>query len=77
MPAEELYDLEMDPHEINNLATSSRHQAILKRLRGALEAWIRKTDDQGKTLEPAEIAQRKGLTKPGGNPNATAIREVK
>src|SRR5262249_11469847 len=35
MPAEELYDLDNDPHEINNLATSSQseHQIVLKRLR--------------------------------------------
>jgi N-sulfoglucosamine sulfohydrolase len=75
MPAEELYDLEADPHEIRNLAASAGHQAELKRLRAALEDWVRKTDDKGKDLEPLEIARRKGLTKPGGDPSAPAIRE--
>src|SRR2546429_1329115 len=39
MPAEELYDLKSDPHEINNLAGSQKreHHAALKGLRGALE----------------------------------------
>ena len=35
-PAEELYDIAADPHEMNNLATSEAHQAILKTLRKAL-----------------------------------------
>ena len=73
MPAEELYDLEADPHEITNLADSTGHRETLDRLRGALEDWIRTTGDKGSALEPREIVERKGLTKPGGNPNTTAI----
>jgi arylsulfatase A-like enzyme len=72
MPAEELYDLSADPHEIHNLATSdnAEHQAALKRLRGVLEKWIEETDDQGRYLEPPEIAVARGATKRGGDPNA-------
>jgi N-sulfoglucosamine sulfohydrolase len=77
MPPEELYDLESDPFEIQNLAGSPVHEATLRRLRSALEDWIRRTDDKGKELEPVEIVARKGLTQPGGNPSATAIREGK
>ena len=69
MPPEELYDLDADPHEINNLATSAAHGDTLKRLRGVLEKWIEESRDQGKTLEPVELAARKGLTKTNGNPN--------
>ncbi len=69
MPAEELYDLESDPHEIKNLAKSSEHAATLNRLRGVLEKWIDDTGDQGKVLEPLEIVARKGLTKTNSNPN--------
>jgi N-sulfoglucosamine sulfohydrolase len=73
MPAEELYDLERDPHETVNLAASREHRATLERLRAALTTWIDETNDQGKTLEPAELAAAKGATKPGSNPSATAI----
>jgi N-sulfoglucosamine sulfohydrolase len=66
MPPEELYDLDKDPFEIVNLATSSSpdDQAVLKRLRVELERWIEESNDQGRTLEPAEIAAAKGATKP-------------
>lgn len=47
MPNEELYDLDADPHEIQNLVTSPAPEnvAALKRLRIALEQWIQKTGD--------------------------------
>jgi arylsulfatase A-like enzyme len=69
MPAEELYDLKTDPHEIRNLAESSAHQKELKRLRAALEQWIEATNDQGRELEPADLTAQKGVTKPGTPPN--------
>lgn len=69
MPAEELYDLQTDPHEIQNLAHSPEHQAVLSRLRTMLENWIVETKDMGAKLEPADLAARKGVTKPGMNPN--------
>jgi len=54
MPDEELYDLETDPHEIHNLASSthSAHKAELKKLRAVLEKWIEDTDDKGRIPEP-------------------------
>ena len=52
MPAEELYDLEMDPDETVNLASSPQHNAVLKRLRAALENWIKATHDKGGELAP-------------------------
>jgi hypothetical protein len=69
MPPEELYDLETDPYEIRNLAASAEHADVLKRLRATLEKWIDDTNDQGRQLEPPELAARKGVTKPGTNPN--------
>ncbi len=46
-PAEELYDVIADPHEIENLATSPRHQTILKQMRAELDKWQKETDDLG------------------------------
>lgn len=69
MPEEELYDLDRDPHETDNLVKSKEHAEVLKRLRGVLEKWIEDTKDQGAKPEPADVIKNKGLTKPGGNPN--------
>lgn len=70
MPEEELYDLQADPHETVNLAGSEEHQSVLARLRGALEKWIDETGDQGRELEPAELAAQRGVTQPQTtNPN--------
>lgn len=53
MPDEELYDLQSDPDEIHNLATSKdpKDQAALKRLRGVMQKWIKETHDQGEFPE--------------------------
>jgi len=69
MPPEELYELETDPYEVKNLAQSAKHHAVLKRLRAVLERWIDESNDQGRDLEPADLAARKGITKPGTEPN--------
>jgi hypothetical protein len=70
MPEEELYDLEADPHEINNLVKSSDHQKILKRLRRELDRWIKSSNDQGRQLEPPDLAARKGMTRAQTNPQS-------
>ena len=56
-PEEELYDIETDPYEITNLATSTQpqHKETLARLRGALDTWITETKDQGHRPEPPSI----------------------
>ena len=46
-PKEELYDLQADPHEVNNLAQSPQHQKTLEELRALLEEWIADTKDTG------------------------------
>jgi N-sulfoglucosamine sulfohydrolase len=76
MPAEELYDLLSDPYEIHNLAQSAEHQSVLTRLRTALEQWIEDTNDQGRELEPPELAARKGITKEGTNPQKGLMPDV-
>jgi arylsulfatase A-like enzyme len=52
-PAEELYDLDADPHETANLAASSEreHADALARCRTILHRWLVETDDQGRYPE--------------------------
>lgn len=51
-PFEELYDMEADPHQINNLAADPRYREELLRHRGLLYEWILETDDQGMYPQP-------------------------
>ena len=53
-PAEELYDMEKDPYQINNLALDSDFKGILNLHRGYLQEWIAETGDKGQQLEAAE-----------------------
>ncbi len=55
-PAEELYDLEKDPHETNNLVHSPeiQHQQALGEMRTRLHKWIVETGDQGRFPETPE-----------------------
>ncbi len=53
-PAEELYDLHNDPHEINNLATVDRYQEKLAEMRAALKDWQNAVGDIG-LIPEAEI----------------------
>ncbi|MFC1782664.1 sulfatase [Planctomycetota bacterium] len=53
-PVEEFYDLETDPHEINNLADDPAYSKILKQHRLILENWIKDTDDKGQYPESKE-----------------------
>ncbi len=51
-PPEELYDLEMDPHEIRNLADLPEHAEILEKMRRLLADWESATGDRGRQPEP-------------------------
>jgi N-sulfoglucosamine sulfohydrolase len=53
-PEEELYDLDRDPSQLDNLAESQEHNEALTRLRAALATWIEETGDQGAVPEPPE-----------------------
>ena len=59
-PVEELYDLQNDPYELNNLAGVSKHQDTLERLRARLVKWMHGTKDLGLIPEPElEVLARK------------------
>ncbi len=54
-PAEELYDVNADPNEINNLADDPKFAGKLKELRARLDTWMVETNDQGREPESAEM----------------------
>lgn len=56
-PVEELYDVENDPHELNNLADNHEYADELGRLRTALDQWLAQADLLAEMPE-AEMAQR-------------------
>jgi len=56
-PAEELYDLQTDPHEVRNLAAEPAHADVLARLRREVDRWQRECGDLG-LLPEAELIER-------------------
>jgi N-sulfoglucosamine sulfohydrolase len=50
-PAEELYDLQVDPFELKNLAAEPRLAAVKKRLSARLDAWMKQQGDEGWATE--------------------------
>jgi arylsulfatase A-like enzyme len=54
-PPEELYDVQHDPHEINNLANNPEFADKLKDMRARLETWMADTDDKGRVPETANM----------------------
>ena len=67
-PPEELYDVQRDPHQIENIAAQPAHRATLERMRAAVVEWMTRTGDQGLINEP-EMIQRMW---PGGVQPVTA-----
>ncbi|MBS0266079.1 MAG: sulfatase-like hydrolase/transferase [Planctomycetes bacterium] len=59
-PSEELYDLEQDPDEVQNLAESADHQPILERLRRGVQQWMATIRDVGFVPEGERLARASG-----------------
>ena len=59
-PAEELYDLQADPHEVQNLADDPTYKEILDRMRDVHLDWVVETRDIG--LVPESGIQRREET---------------
>ncbi len=53
-PAEELYDMEKDPHQINNLADDPAYSKVMTEHRKILNDWMKRTDDKGRYPESDE-----------------------
>jgi arylsulfatase A-like enzyme len=60
-PAEELYDLRNDPHEIHNLALDADYQWKKKELSAVLNDWLAEADKGQYPEDPAEIAYAREL----------------
>ncbi len=43
---EELYDVKLDPYQLLNVAADPKYAKVLSQMRGAHEAWARRTDDR-------------------------------
>lgn len=71
-PSEELYDLQADPDEVDNLADSAAHREKLTELRGALYQWCHDIRDLG-FLPEGEIHSRSA----GSTPYEMARDETK
>ena len=56
-PEYELYDLTVDPHEFNNLASDPAHDNAFERLKARLQQWRLETEDP--FLDPANTARLK------------------
>lgn len=72
-PAEELYDLRNDPHEVRNLAADHHYTDDLVRLRAALEQWQQAYGDLG-LLPEEELIEH---WRPGGVHPITAPPDVR
>ncbi|MBL8228828.1 MAG: sulfatase [Bryobacterales bacterium] len=51
-PAEELYDLREDPHELRNAATQASSKTVLDRMRASLDRWMKGMNDEGELFGP-------------------------
>lgn len=76
-PAEELYNLAVDPAEQVNLAADPRYSARLAALRGELDAWMKEQGDrQTITVEGRPLADRNSYG-PGGAAAEEAAKRKK
>lgn len=63
-PVEELFDLEKDPEELNNIADDPKYSAVLERMRQAHKNWSVRVADAGLIPEPIIREWEKKLNKP-------------
>lgn len=50
-PAKELYDLRKDPHQLENVAGRVEYRSAQRKLRDALDRWMRETADPRATSD--------------------------
>ncbi|MDA0766889.1 MAG: sulfatase [Verrucomicrobia bacterium] len=69
-PAEELYQVDTDPFEINNLADNPEFHEVKEQLRAELSRWMSEQGDPGAAIDTAEAfaANGKAAREPGPKP---------
>ena len=76
-PAEELFDLNDDPHEISTLVDDPIYRETLHKLRKQMDDWVRDSDDQGQYPESAESLAAVYKQWRGNCVNPEYTREIK
>ncbi|GBD35656.1 Arylsulfatase [bacterium HR36] len=74
-PVEELYDLQLDPHEVHNLAEDPQYRGVLERFRAEMRRWMLEIGDLG-LLPEAEIHLRCGQRPPWDYAHSHAYQET-
>ncbi len=70
---EELFDIENDPHELNNIANDPLYSEILSKLRDECSRWMEAINDKGFINEVDLISQ----FYPNGKAQLTAVPDIK
>jgi hypothetical protein len=78
--AEELFDLEADPYEVNNLAEDPAHKAVVAELRSRLDRWMNETHDLGREPESehmydSDMARYLGEDSAGSSPKRQILEQ--
>ncbi len=73
-PAEELYDIEKDPAQVNNLVSSPAHREILEKHRKMLDAWVAKGDVGAEPEPDIELEMNGNGRFKGVNPEYERVR---
>lgn len=76
-PAEELYDLAVDPHEQANVADDPRHAGRLASMRGELEAWMQAQGDRRTVFQEPRLLSDPASYGPAAPPGNVAPRPLK
>lgn len=71
---EELYDLDKDPYELNNLAGDPAFRDVQTRLAGVLNEWITEIDDKG--VKYSSEKELRHSMWPGGIQTRTVLPEI-